>query len=91
MGTRALTCYIAVCDLCGQTSDDAEDGLHASSPEEAIENATFGTLDERGGWTVTPDGRLVCDMRTDSAHEDVHAAAGKRMGYDAMTVVFTNA
>ncbi|SEB57326.1 hypothetical protein [Streptomyces sp. TLI_105] len=75
MATSALVCFIAVCDLCGYTSNDTEYGLHADSPEEAIRNVTEG-FDERDGWTLTPDGRLVCNIRKDAAHEDIHAAAG---------------
>ncbi|WP_190413323.1 hypothetical protein [Streptomyces venezuelae] len=88
MATRRLTCYIAVCDLCGMTSDDFEDGVHAASPDEAVQHVTESPFDERGGWTLTPDGVLVCDGRKDAAHEDAHATAGKRMGHDAMRAVF---
>ncbi|GAA4910264.1 hypothetical protein ACFPM3_11285 [Streptomyces coeruleoprunus] len=88
MATRLVTCYVAVCDLCGGTGDI--DGVipHFDTPEEVVDCLT---ADDYAGWTLTPDGVLVCDGRTDAAHEDAHAAAGKRMGPDAMTITFTHA
>ncbi|MEU5973665.1 hypothetical protein [Streptomyces sp. NPDC047315] len=88
MATRLVTCYVAVCDLCG-TSQHGEDYTpHLDTPAEAVQYVT-NSGDEHSGWTLTPTGLLVCDQRRDTTHEDAHATAGKRMGHDAMTVHFT--
>lgn len=88
MGAQQIVSYIATCDLCGRRADDDEYATYGSTPEEAVEFMTGNAADDGGGWTIAPDGRLACDMRTDAAHEDVHATAGKRMGYQAMSVSF---
>lgn len=88
MAIRTETCYVPVCDLCGQSTDEDLREIHASSPEDA-ELLVTESMDGYGGWTLTPDGRLVCDTVDDPAHEAVHEAAGKRPprpGPDAMTV-----
>jgi hypothetical protein len=91
VAVRRVTCYVAICDLCGNSTDFDGGTPHLDSPDEAIEYVTENAYDERSGWTLTPAGRLVCDGRTDTAHENAHAAAGKRMGADAMTATFTHA
>ncbi len=87
MATRLVTCYIAVCDLCGTSQHDEGYTPHLDTPAEAIDYVT-DPGDGNSGWTLTPDGLLVCDQRRDTAHEDAHATAGKRMGSDAITVTF---
>jgi hypothetical protein len=84
MAMRHVTCWVAVCDLCGNTTDSEGATPHFDSVDEAIYYATVS--DGTDGWTRTPDGLLVCDNVRDTAHEDTHAVAGKRMGRDAMTV-----
>ncbi|MEU9699431.1 hypothetical protein [Streptomyces sp. NPDC047981] len=91
MAVRRVTCYVAVCDLCGNTTHDEGFTPHLDTPAEAIQYAIENAVDEHSGWTLTPDGVLVCDQVKDTAHEDAHAAAGKRMGHDAMRVTFTPA
>ncbi|MET8505463.1 hypothetical protein ABZV60_12490 [Streptomyces sp. NPDC004787] len=88
MTTRTVTCYIAVCDLCGNTSHYEGFTPHLDTAEEAIQYAVDSGFDERSGWTLTLDGVLVCDQVKDTAHEDAHAAAGKRMSDCAMAVTF---
>ncbi|MEV6331461.1 hypothetical protein [Streptomyces sp. NPDC051909] len=88
MATRRVSCYVAVCDLCGNSAHDEGFTPHYDSPGEAIECAVDSGFDERSGWTLTPTGVLVCDQVKDAAHEDAHAAAGKRMSGCAMAVTF---
>ena len=40
------------------------------------------------GWTLTPEGQLVCDTVDDVAHKTVHEEAGKTISRCAMTVTF---
>ena len=89
MATRNVNCYIAVCDLCGSTEQYEGGTPHLDTPEEAIQYALDNTTsyDEHSGWTLTHDKRLICDNVKDTAHEDAHAEAGKRMTC-AMTVTF---
>ncbi|MFD8010685.1 hypothetical protein [Streptomyces sp. NPDC058955] len=91
MATKLVTCYIAVCDLCGNTSDSEGYTPHLDSPEEAVQHAVDSGFDDHSGWTLTPTGLLVCDLAKDTAHEDAHAEAGKRMSPCAMSVTFTHA
>ncbi|WP_435238640.1 hypothetical protein [Streptomyces sp. YPW6] len=88
MATRRVTCYIAVYDLCGNSAHDEGFTPHLDSPDEAVEHAVDNGFYEHSGWTLTLDGVLVCDQVKDTAHEDAHAAAGKRMSGCAMTVTF---
>jgi len=44
--------------------------------------------DPKDGWTVTPDGRLVCDTVNDEAHRTAHEEAGKTISDCAMTASF---
>ncbi|MFD0150802.1 hypothetical protein ACWGQ4_06245 [Streptomyces sp. NPDC055721] len=88
MATRRVTCFVAVCDLCGSTRQSDDYTPHLDSPEEAVQYAVDSGLDEHDGWTLTREGVLVCDQSKDAAHEDAHGEAGKRMGNDAMRVVF---
>ncbi|WHX19326.1 hypothetical protein QFW82_20835 [Streptomyces malaysiensis subsp. malaysiensis] len=90
MATRLVTCYIAVCDLCGTTTDADGFTPHLDSAEEAVRYITETAFGD-SGWTLSPDGLLVCDTVTDDAHEAVHEKAGKRIpapGPDAMCVTF---
>ncbi|WP_405743188.1 hypothetical protein OG422_14385 [Streptomyces sp. NBC_01525] len=86
--TRPVACYVPVCSLCGGSSDEEGFVHHFDSPAEALD---YVTADADGGWTLTPGGLLVCDTVHDTAHEDIHAAAGKRMSPCAMTVTWDNA
>lgn len=88
MATRQITCVVAVCDVCG-TSEDA-DGFtpHASTEQAIIDTVTETWGDPTCGWTLTPDGRLVCNTVDDRAHRTVHEEAGKRLSDCAMTVTF---
>lgn len=89
MATREAHCYIAVCDLCGNTEQYEGHVPHLDTPEEAIQYALDNTsYNESSGWTLTLTGRLICDQVKDTAHEDAHAEAGKRMSGCAMTVMF---
>ncbi|AZS76379.1 hypothetical protein DDE74_11230 [Streptomyces lydicus] len=84
MNTRRVTCYVAVCDLCGGTSDYEGSTPHFDTARDAVDYATASD----DGWTRTSDGLLVCDAVRDTAHEDAHAAAGKRMSPCAMSVTW---
>ena len=89
MATREVTCHIAACDLCGNTAQYEGSTPHLDTPEEAVEYALDNTrYNQGGGWTLTLTGRLICDQVKDTAHEDAHAEAGKRMSGCAMTVMF---
>lgn len=93
MAVTRKVCWIAVCDLCGNTTDWDGFTAHFTNPQDAIGNATIWG-DETQGWTLAPDGRLVCDTATDPAHHSVHQAAGKHLpepGPDSMSVTFTTA
>ncbi|MFE1771203.1 hypothetical protein [Streptomyces sp. NPDC059008] len=85
MATRLVACYVAACDLCGGTTDSDGFTPHFDTPQEAVE---YVTASDDDGWTLAPDGRLVCDAVRDAAHEDIHAGAGKRMSPCAMTVTW---
>ena len=91
MGTQRIVLYAATCDLCGRRADDVEDVMYGSTPEEAVEFMTDNIANDGGGWTKTDNGTLVCNIVKDSAHEDVHAEAGKRMSDCAMSVTFGTA
>ncbi|MFI9112757.1 hypothetical protein [Streptomyces venezuelae] len=88
MAIRRVTCFIAVCDLCGNSTDGDGYTPHLDTPDEAVQYAVDSGFDERSGWTRTPAGVLVCDQVKDAAHEDAHAAAGKRMSGCAMSATF---
>lgn len=83
--TRRITCFVAVCDLCGVTSDYEGFTPHFDNPQDTVE---YVTASDDTGWTLTPEGLLVCDAVSDTAHEDIHAAAGKRMSPCAMSVTW---
>ncbi|MFF7699565.1 hypothetical protein [Streptomyces lydicus] len=85
MSVSRVTCYVAVCDLCGGTGDTEGYTPHLDTAQEAVEYATAGGDD---GWTLTSDGLLVCNAVGDTRHEGVHAAAGKRMSPCAMSVTW---
>ena len=88
MPTATITCYIAVCDVCG-TSEDA-DGFtpHAPTEQAVIDIVTEKWGDPTSGWTLTADGQLVCNTVDDEAHRTVHEEAGKTISGCAMTVTF---
>jgi hypothetical protein len=88
MGTRQIVIYTAECDVCGRRADNDEYGMYGSTPEEAVQHMTTNLADDGGGWTLTESGTLVCNLVKDSAHEDRHAEAGKRMSACAMSVAF---
>jgi len=89
MATRQIVCHVAVCDLC-KTSEDC-DGFtpHAPTEEAIIRIVTETWGDPTCGWTLTPDGRLVCNTVDDRAHQAVHEAAGKTLSDCAMSVTFS--
>lgn len=82
MAFRTQVCVVAVCDLCGGSEYMSEYTPHYDSKQAAIADLT-GNGDD--GWTLTHDGQLVCDSTEDTAHEDAHAEAGKRMSRSAAT------
>ncbi|MEU9218874.1 hypothetical protein AB0D47_20260 [Streptomyces sp. NPDC048376] len=89
MATRQVTCFAAVCDLCGtsQTSEGFEP--HAPTAEAVIDIVTEKWGDPACGWTETADGRLVCDTVDDEAHRTVHEEAGKTISACAMSVSYS--
>lgn len=89
MATRRVTCFIAVCDLCGGT--EVGDGCtpHGSTAEAVIDLVTEKGGDPTLGWTETPESLLVCDTVNDEAHRTVHEEAGKTISGCAMTMTFT--
>jgi hypothetical protein len=89
MATRQIVCYIAVCDLCGTSESGDGHTLHGVSEQDIIDLVTEAGGDPTCGWTLTPDGRLVCDTVNDTAHRTVHEEAGKTISSCAMTMVFT--
>lgn len=88
MAIRQVTCFVAVCDLCG-TSDNSEGYTpHGPTVQAVIDIVTEKWGDPSLGWTATPEGRLVCDTVDDEAHQAVHEEAGKTISDCAMTVTF---
>jgi hypothetical protein len=88
MATRQITCYIAVCDLCGTSKTLDDYAPHAESAQAVIDIVTEKWGEPKNGWTHTPDGKLVCDTVNDEAHRTVHEEAGKTISACAMTVSF---
>lgn len=88
MATRQVTCFIAVCDLCG--ASETGDGYtpHGPTEQEVIDIVTEKWGDPACGWTQTADGRLVCDTEDDADHRTAHEGAGKTISDCAMTVTF---
>lgn len=63
MSTQAITCFVAVCDVCGDQMPDMDGGTpHFKSGADAINAAPDYD------WTVVADKRLVCGD-PDTAHE----------------------
>ncbi|MEU3658621.1 hypothetical protein AB0E77_02460 [Streptomyces sp. NPDC032940] len=60
MALTTITCIVAICDLCGRRNTDTEDG--------ALADLTIAYGDAPA-WTLTADGRLICD-RTDQSHHE---------------------
>ncbi|MDX3336901.1 MULTISPECIES: hypothetical protein [Streptomyces] len=83
MAVRRCVCWVAVCDICGTTTDPDEYTPHFDTPDQAITNATHRG-DPTTGWTLTPDGRLIC-TENDPAH---HAVTEHLPGPDAMTITY---
>jgi hypothetical protein len=88
MGTRQVHCYIAVCDLCGTSGTSGGYTPHGISEQDVIDIVTEKWGDPTCGWTLTVDGRLVCDTEDDEAHRTAHEEAGKTISACAMTVTF---
>jgi hypothetical protein len=88
VATRKITCFEAVCDLCGTSETTADYTPHAPTEQAVIDIVTEKWGDPKDGWTVTGDGRLVCDMVDDQAHRTVHEEAGKSISDCATTVSF---
>lgn len=89
MATRQVTCYVAVCDLCGTSRTGNDCTPHGRTAQDVIDIVTEKWGDPTCGWTLTPDGRLVCDTVDDQAHRTVHEEAGKTITSCAMVVTFT--
>lgn len=89
MTIRQRTCYIAECDLCGETETVDCYTPHMPSEQSALDHVTNhpSGLPENS-WTLTPDGQLVCTDMEDQAHREIHEAAGKTITGCAMTVTF---
>jgi hypothetical protein len=89
MATRQITCYQAVCDLCGtsETNDGYEP--HAATEQALIDIVTEKWGDPKHGWTHTADGRLICDATDDEAHHAAHEEAGRYISSAAMTATFS--
>lgn len=88
MATRQITCYEAVCDLCGTNETGDGSTPHAPTAQEVIDIVTEKHGDPSLGWTLTANGRLVCDTVNDEAHRTVHQEAGKIGSGCAMCVTF---
>ncbi|MFE9608397.1 hypothetical protein [Streptomyces sp. NPDC006012] len=88
MSFTTITCVIAVCDLCKRRSTDSEYGRHYESADDATADLTadYGT---GTAWTLTGDGRLICDRR-DQMHDDQRIPVrGWHPGTNAMSITFT--
>lgn len=88
MATRQIVCYIAVCDLCGTSETSSGYAPHGPTGQAVIDTVTEKWGDPTLGWTLTVDGRLVCDTEDDQAHRTAHEEAGKTVSDCAMTVKF---
>jgi hypothetical protein len=88
VATRQITCFEAVCDLCGTSETSAGYAPHGPTEQAVIDIVTEKWGDPKCGWTVTVDGRLVCDTVDDEAHRTAHEEAGKTISDCAMTVSF---
>lgn len=85
---RQEICYVAVCDLCETSETTADYTPHAPTEQAVIDIVTEKWGHPNDGWTLTDDGRLVCDTADDKAHQAAHEAAGKTISSCAMTVTF---
>lgn len=88
MPIQQETCFVARCDLCGNTETGDGYTPHASTEQAVIDIVTEKWGDRTAGWTQTADGRLVCDVTEDEAHQTAHEEAGKTISGCAMTVTF---
>jgi hypothetical protein len=89
MATRQITCFEAVCDLCGTSETASGYTPHGPTEQAVIDIVTEKWGDLTTGWTLTPDGRLVCNTVDDQAHQTAHEEAGKTISSCAMTVTFS--
>lgn len=89
MATQQVTCHVAVCDLCGTSETSDGDTPHADTEQAVIDIVTEKWGDPSSGWTLTFDGRLVCDTVDDEPHRTAHEEAGKTISGCAMTVTFS--
>ncbi|MFD4596747.1 hypothetical protein ACFWPQ_01815 [Streptomyces sp. NPDC058464] len=89
MATRQVICFIAVCDLCGNTENSQDYTPHGPTEQAVIDIVTEKWGDPTCGWTQTPDGRLACNVTEDAAHQTAHEEAGKTISACAMTVTFS--
>ncbi|MFJ9740836.1 hypothetical protein [Streptomyces sp. NPDC101166] len=89
MATRQITCFEAVCDLCGTSETSDGSTPHAETEQAVIDIVTEKWGDPTCGWTLTRDGRLVCDTVEDQAHQTAHEEAGKTISGCAMSVTFS--
>jgi hypothetical protein len=88
MPIRQVTCFVAECDLCGTSETTADYTPHGPTEQAVIDIVTEKWGDPTCGWTLTVDGRLVCDTVDDEAHRTVHEEAGKTISSCAMSVTF---
>lgn len=88
MATRQVTCFVAVCDLCGTSETGEGREPHGLTEQAVIDIVTEKWGDPTCGWTATWDGRLICDTVDDEAHRTAHEEAGKTISACAMTVTF---
>lgn len=66
MSIKTVTCYVAVCDVCGTEygSDSADECVvHSTTHQAAIE-----AVHADPAWLVTTDGRVIC-LLGDDAHQ----------------------
>ncbi|MBP0453458.1 hypothetical protein J5Y04_28510 [Kitasatospora sp. RG8] len=67
MPIKAVTCHVAVCDVCGTEYGSATDDecvVHSTTREAAVA-VVYADPD----WLVTPDGRVICLDIDDPAHQ----------------------
>jgi hypothetical protein len=62
---KTMTCYIAVCDICGDEYPDGEYGAyHYDNPSDAVDAATLWPPD---GAFIRHSDRIIC-RRADEEH-----------------------
>jgi hypothetical protein len=90
MAVRQTVCFEAVCDLCGTSETGDGSTPHGNTEQAVIDIVTEKWGDPTCGWTLTIDGRLVCDTVNDEPHRTAHEEAGKTISDCAMTVTFSS-